>query len=167
MNSSEQSSPDHGGLDAAEALAPVRPPTKLWLRRLDELKDFLATYGRYPQHQSAEPVEATLYRWLLTQRHAFLSRTLTWNQAAAMNVLGDWLTTDQELISDKQWHERFDELVAFHTQHGHLPSRRHFQSHEEDVLGIWWQTQVSTRNHGTMPAWRLEAMNEAFPGWAG
>ncbi|MGO4383382.1 Helicase associated domain protein [Specibacter sp. RAF43] len=83
-----------------------------------------------------------------------------------MDVLGDWITTDLEFTNDTRWRQRLDELVDFQKAEHHLPSRRHFKSKHEDVLGIWWQTQVSNRNRGTMPAWRLEAMNEAFPGWA-
>ncbi|MCU6480139.1 helicase associated domain-containing protein [Arthrobacter sp. A2-55] len=153
--------------EADEAdLAPIRPPTVQWLKRLAELKAFLAVHGRYPKRRGIERGEVSLYDWLTAQRHAFLAHKLTWNQAVAMDVLGDWITTDQEIFSDDHWQQRLADLLAFRKRFGRLPNRRHFQSDEEDALGIWMETQVSARNRGSMPAWRVEAMNAAFPGWA-
>lgn len=150
-----------------DVLALVEPPAVEWLIRLAELKAFLAVHGRYPSHTGLEPGEKSATVWLSQQRHAFMKHTLTWNQAAAMDVLGDWVTTDMEFINDTHWRQHLDAIVEFQKKHHRLPNRRHFESEQEDILGIWWQTQVSARNRGSMPQWRLDAMEEVFPGWAG
>ncbi|PYI69798.1 hypothetical protein CVV68_01440 [Arthrobacter livingstonensis] len=149
-----------------DVLSRIEPPTVEWLKRLAELKAFLVVHDRFPSRNGPERGEQSVNAWLSQQRHAFMEHRLTWNQAAAMGVLGDWITTDLEFTNDTHWRQRLDELVEFHKEHSRLPNRRHCKSHEEDVLGVWLQTQVSQRNRGLMPQWRLDAMNEVFPGWS-
>ena len=153
------------GLAAEHAAAP-RKPGHQWRRRLFELRDFIAHHGRYPLIHGREAGEASLYGWLSTQRHALVAQTLGWERAKELGeLLGDWVTTDLEKELDTQWRQRLAEVAAFVAGQGRLPRHRPATTQAESSLSIWLQTQNGHALHARLAQWRLEALDEAVPGW--
>lgn len=150
---------------AAGHTAALRSPSEHWLLRLAELVAFIGMHGRFPVIRGSERGEASLYGWLAEQRHALVAQKLTWRQAEALGVLGDWVTTDRERAEDARWRQRLGEVVEFFAEHGRWPRHRTATSGLEHGLGIWLQTQGIETLHGRILPWRLEALNEGLPGW--
>ncbi|PYI65758.1 hypothetical protein CVV68_17090 [Arthrobacter livingstonensis] len=151
-------------LAVGRAEAPRRP-SQDWRKRLFELRDFIATHGRYPTIHGAQRDEKRLYVWLSAQRHALLAQNLGWERAKELGILGDWVTTDLERELDAHWLQRLNEVVEFMDTHGHRPRHRPAKSELESTLSIWLQTQNSEVLHGRIVQWRHEALNESLPGW--
>lgn len=150
---------------AVEHNTALRSPSEQWLLRLAELVAFIEVHDRYPIIRGIEQGEASLYGWLAAQRHALLAQKLSWRQAEALGVLGDWVTTDRERAEDARWRRRLGEVVDFFAEHGRWPRHRTAESELEHGLGIWLQTQGIETHHGRIMHWRFEALNEALPGW--
>lgn len=156
---------ENPGLAAQHAAAAPRTPSDLWRRRLSEMRNFIATHGRYPGIHGGLEGEAQLYGWLSEQRHALVGQTLGWEKMRELGVLGDWVTTDRERARDARWRQRLGEVAAFVSEHGRLPRHRTAKNETDRVLGIWLQTQGIEAHHRRLAEWRLEALNEALPGW--
>ncbi|WP_104086306.1 helicase associated domain-containing protein [Arthrobacter sp. GMC3] len=150
---------------AVQRAAAPRGPSKVWHRHLAEVRDFIATHGHYPTIHGLEDREVPLYRWLSEQRQAHLAQTLGWTKAREMGMLGDWITTDQERELDRRWREQFRKILEFVAEHDRLPRHPTATTEVEHVLGIWMATQhQKTHNREILP-WRLDALNNALPGW--
>lgn len=151
---------------AAKHHAAPRKPGRQWRRRLLELRDFIATHARYPTIHGREAGEASLYRWLCAQRHALVTQTLGWERARELGeLLGDWVTTDLEREQDTQWRQRLADVAGFVAGQGRLPRHRPVTTKAESSLSIWLQTQNNHALHMRLAQWRLEALEEAVPGW--
>jgi hypothetical protein len=151
---------------AAKHHAAPRKPGRQWHRRLLELRDFIATHGRYPAIHGREAGEASLYGWLCAQRHALVTQTLGWERARELGeLLGDWVTTDLEREQDTQWRQRLDDVAVFVAGQGRLPRHRPFTTKAESSLSIWLQTQNNHALHKRLAQWRLTALEEEVPGW--
>lgn len=151
-------------LVVARAAAP-RGPSKVWRLHLAELRDFIATHGRYPTIHGTEDHELFLYRWLSDQRKAHLAQALGWAKAREMGILGDWITTDLEREWDRRWREQLGRVVEFVAEHGRLPRHPKATTETEHVLGIWLATQHHKTHHREILPWRLVAIDIAVPGW--
>lgn len=144
----------------------IREPSVIWLRRLDQLRDFIAKHGRYPTNHGTEEAEVSLYGWVIAQRHAFVTQTLGWSKARELGVLGDWVTTDMNRTLDEHWRQRLGEVADFIAENGRLPRNRTAKSELERVLGIWLQSQNQDILHERIMQWRREALHETLPkGW--
>lgn len=143
------------------------PFTKHWHGQLIELRDFIATHGRYPASRGTAPREAALYVWLTAQRSAFVSLTLGFEKARAMSILGDWVTPDRELEWEHRWWERLAQVQEFVAEYGRHPKYRHIAPGPERILGVWVATQRHDLLNGKISAERVSGLDEAVPWWRG
>lgn len=77
-------------LTESRAEAP-RGPGLVWLKRLDETREFVAKHGRFPTAgNTAGDDERRAAAWLADQRSALVHQTLGWEKMREMTGLGDW-----------------------------------------------------------------------------
>ncbi|MCQ9162976.1 helicase associated domain-containing protein [Arthrobacter sp. STN4] len=151
---------------AADHAAAPKTPSDQWRRRLVELRDFVAKYGRCPAKSGKEDGETRLYAWLSHQRHAFVAQNLGWQKAKELgDQLGDWVTPDRQREEDVRWRQRLFASVEFVTERGRLPRHRPPRSPEESSLSIWLQTQRGHALRGKLADWRLDELDGRLPGW--
>lgn len=151
-------------LAVARAAAP-KGASVIFYRHRDELRDFVARHARFPRIRGTEDGERSLYVFLSEQRHAFLRQELGWERAAALGVLGDWVTTDDEVERERHWQGRLGEVVAFLAEQGRMPRHPKTTDPLEKTLGIWLATQNDLAHRGSILPDRLLALDAAVPGW--
>ena len=116
-----------------------------WETRLAELESFHAEHGRVPPHGTL------LGNWIGTQRAS--RDTMPAERKAKLEALAWWRWSERAEHED--WETRLAELVAFHAEHGRVPTQAH-------PLGRWIGTQRKRRD--TMPVER-KAKLEALAWW--
>ena len=121
----------------------ARAATTDWESRLAELERFHAEHGRAPTQ--AHP----LGRWINSQRTS--RDTMPAERKAKLEALEWWRWGERET----DWETRLAELVAFHAEHGRVPTHG-------TPLGNWVSTQRWIRE--TMPAER-KAKLDALAWW--
>lgn len=151
------------GLVEARAAAPTGA-SSTWYRHRDELRNFVATHGRFPASRGAEVGERALYVFLSEMRSAHLRQELGWQKAAALGCLGDFIATDLEVERDLHWRERLAEVVAFVGREGRMPAHRGTEG-EEHSLGLFVVTQKNMAAAGRISEERLVRLDEALKGW--
>jgi hypothetical protein len=121
--------------------APVRVG---WSARLDELVAFYEANGRLPPFAA----EGGLGTWVDTQRQA--RQTMPTERKARLESLAWWVWDTRE----DAWCTKFDELVAYHAEHGRFPA-----AHAPGGLGMWVNSQRQARAAmSTERSTRLEAL---------
>ena len=123
------------------------PHDAAWDARFDELVAFHAEHGRLPPHSTP----GGLGTWVAAQR--MRRATMSAERKARLDAL-QWWVWDQY---DAAWDARYDELVAYHAEHGRLPTGM------TPGLGRWINDQRTSRE--TMDAER-KARLDALPWWA-
>lgn len=139
-------------------------PTTHWQRRYKATQIFLATNGRLPTASDDEE-EASLARWVSHQRALHLRGELPDIQITLMDMLPGWTFRKPLANRDDHWRERLARLQAFVAETGAMPRYKRYDSEHEHGLGVWLHTQHQGRAEGRLRQWRLEALNEALPGW--
>jgi hypothetical protein len=119
-----------------------------WSTHFDELVAYHAEHGRVP------PQNGGLGSWVGTQRSG--RATMSAERKARLDAL-PWWVWDTLDGAEAAWNTRFDELVAYHAEHGRVAPR--------SILGLgsWVDVQRSVR--ATMSAER-KARLDALPWWA-
>lgn len=144
---------------------------KLWPTRFDELVEFKKKHGHCNVPYTYEPNTA-LGLWVVYQRHQYRRRYenktsyITPERIEALNEIGfEWNLSNK---FNKQWEERYDELVEFKKRYGHCNVSR---DHHNDVLGRWvsyQRSQYSKKLEGK-PSYisedRIEALNKVGFQW--
>ena len=123
----------------------VRATPLGWDARFEELVAYYAEHGRVPPRSTP-----MLGNWTHTQRNE--RATMSAERKARLETLPWW----EWIPLDLAWNARFDELVAYHAQHGRLPPVT------AGGLGLWARLQRSAR--ATMSAAR-KARLEALRWW--
>jgi hypothetical protein len=118
-----------------------------WSTRYDELVAFYVDNGTLPPQSTL----GGLGMWATTQR--MRRETMPPERKARLEALEWWAWN---VLADA-WSPRFDELVAYHAEHGRLPPRS-----TEGALGAWVIQQRTER--ATMAPER-KARLEALPWW--
>jgi hypothetical protein len=119
-----------------------------WNTQFDELVAFYEANGRIPPQSTP----GGLGTWAITQRQR--RATMSAERKAKLDSLGWWAWSVRAAPMLVGWDARFDELVAYHAEHGRLPP-----SAEAGGLGQWVdnQRQARTTMNGERKA-RLEAL---------
>ena len=123
--------------------------TDSWLTRYDELVAFYEANGRIPPRSTL----GGLGMWVKRQRQS--RATMDVERKAKLDALEWWVWNAR--AAPVGWDTRFDELVAYHAQHGRVPPR------STPMLGNWTHQQRNER--ATMSAAR-KAQLEALAWWA-
>jgi hypothetical protein len=131
----------------------VRAPHVLvaWNARFDELVAFYEANGTLPPHSAP----GGLGKWVGKQRQR--RATMTPERKARLDALGWWVWSVRAPHVLVAWNARFDELVAYHAEHGRCP-----RPSTPGGLGTWVQTQRTKRE--TMDAER-KARLDALAWW--
>ena len=101
---------------------------------------------------SAYPENPSLGMWLSKQRTIKKKNKLSPERIARLEALG--VVWD---LLDAAWEERFAELVAYQTQHGHC--RVSFGYPENPALGLWVSTQRVEKRAGTLSEERIARLD--------
>ena len=117
-----------------------------WSTKFDELVAFYAANGRLPPYSTP----GGLGSWVNVQRAR--RATMSAERKARLEALGWWVWDAQ----DDAWSTRYDELVAYHAEHGRIPP------HSTRGLGAWVSSQRTMRE--TMPPER-KAKLDALGWW--
>lgn len=150
--------------DVANAARGPDWPTTHWQRRYKATQIFLAANGRLPKVEGDED-ESSLARWVRRQRALHIRGELPDIQITLMDMLPDWTHRDPSANRDHHWRERLTHLQAFVAETAAMPRYKRYDSENERVLGVWLHTQHQRRAEGRLNQWRLEALDEALPGW--
>lgn len=150
--------------DAAFAVRDPDSPTPVWRRRLKEAQDFLAIHGRLPHHDG-DPVEASLYTWISTQRRAHNRGTLSTPKIVLLGSIPGWDASNRQRELDQQWLTRLDQFKDYTVTTGHLPRYKNYATEHEHTLGVWLHVQHQKRAEKTLRPSRLEALDLAHPAW--
>lgn len=148
---------------ALAARGPARPTTA-WRRRHAEATMFHIRNIRLPHH--ADTDERGLAAWITVQRTAYQQGQLSTPKIVLMGKIPGWNVSPRRRQLDEHWRSRLAELIAFTAATGSMPRWRRHNSEAERVLGVWLHTQHQARAEDTLPQWRLDALDTAFPAWA-
>jgi hypothetical protein len=119
-----------------------------WSTKFDELVAFYQANGRLPPSATLGGLGA----WVVTQR--MRRATMSAARKAKLDSLGWWVWSVYAAPVLVGWDARFDELVAYHAEHGMGPARS-----APGGLGTWVHTQRRSRAKMTPERkTRLEAM---------
>jgi hypothetical protein len=99
-----------------------------WNTQLDELVAYHAEHGRIPPFATPR-----LGHWVYTQRKCHA--TMTPERKARLEALEWWVWDALDYV----WSTKFDELVAYHAEHGRIPPR------STRALGVWVSEQRRAR----------------------
>jgi hypothetical protein len=117
-----------------------------WSTKFDELVAFYEANGRFP----AAHAPCGLGMWVNAQRQA--RATMAPERKARLEGLEWWVWN----TLDDAWSTKFDELVAYHAEHGRMPP------FATPRLGSW--VDMQRRSRATMAPER-KARLEALPWW--
>lgn len=134
-----------------------------WLQRFEQLAKHLSETGQFPLRDESDG--RNLADWLTAQRKHERAGKLSPPQINALNMLGDWRTTNLARDRDALWQRRFKELKTYQQMNLGMPRWRNHSSEEERVLGVWLHTQYRKRLAGKLEPDRERMLDSAFPGW--
>lgn len=148
---------------ALEARGPYRITTK-WRRRVKEAQDFYAMHGRLPRSTS-KPAERSLAEWVAEQRRLFERNELPQAKIVLLEPLPNWNVSARAREREMQWKKKLALFIAFVDAEQRMPRYRSYATEEEHALGVWLHNQHQRRTENRLELWKLEALNEANPGW--
>lgn len=156
------------GLHATHAAAltdrdPDRPSTR-WRQRLTEVLAFQKTHHRLP-NSTAEGIERLLAQWVALQRNAYRRGSMSAAKIVLLDQLDGWKVDTSQQRRDEHWEAMLDAVRKFVAAIGQMPRYKTYDSEHEHRLGVWLHHQHQARTENTLPAWRLDALDEAVPGW--
>jgi hypothetical protein len=135
-----------------------------FLANVDLLKAYVDEHGSFPPRSYKDPTtNALLGRWLAIRRSQFNKGELLPEKVAALTAAfgEDWKDPNNlQLLFD----DMYDRVLAYVEAEGTLPTR---STADEDGanLGIWVKNKRAQYRKGTLPAERIEQL-EQIPGWA-
>lgn len=133
----------------------------VWWATLAELKEFVCDSGRYPIWAADDESEASLARWMNTQRsrHLRSDRGLAPERSTALEALPDWSWD----VYGERWLRILGSLGAFVGSHGRFPVSNSADE-DEKSLALWASQQRTQRTAGRLSEERIAAL-ESIPGW--
>lgn len=113
--------------------------TKTWEERLDELEEYRCQHGNCNVPTNG----GSLGIWVNTQRQMFRKNRLSEDRITILTDMGfAWGTSRGE--KTKTWGERYSDLKAFQTKHGHCNVPR------QKGLGVWVNNQRFLQRKGKL-----------------
>jgi hypothetical protein len=134
------------------------PLMDAWDQNFAAVQAFTDEHKRWPEH-GADGEEATLARWVGTQRQAFKKSALSSERARRLVELPGWSWYP---LTDK-WNQRFEKVQAVCATHDRLPARQSLG--EDAVLARWVKTQRRAWKKGILPTEHVQRLEE-LPGWS-
>lgn len=122
-----------------------------WQRQFLKLKAFFQVHGhsRVPQKWPQDP---SLANWVRVQRRVFGQQRMPENRVRLLRGLD--FTWHIQTAFDQQWAGYYNQLAAFHQEHGHCHVPGKFKS-----LAGWIERQRLARAKGLLPAEREIKLN--------
>ncbi|MFJ2145393.1 helicase associated domain-containing protein [Glutamicibacter sp. NPDC087831] len=139
-------------------------PSTAWRRRANEAIAFQTEHGRLPG-SSGGPAERSLYTWIAEQRRLFEKGLLPASKVFLLEAIEGWEVNLRQREINETWRGNLAAVVEFHVLYGRLPRYRTYLSEPERSIGVWLHNQHQRRSKDKLLSWRLEALNEALPGW--
>lgn len=134
-----------------------------WISYFEQVAHYVSETGAFPD--VTRPETSKLGFWLGTQRSLEKTGKLTERKRQALNMLGDWKTTNAKRSRDKQWRERLTELVIYLETHKQIPRYKYHSSEEERRLGVWLHTQAQNQSNELLLPWRKEELDTRLGDW--
>lgn len=138
--------------------------TSEWLNRRDALAAFIENHGRTPSGSASDTAERHLAKWLSTQRSADRKGSLSPARRMSLDSIEHWNLTSRAFATEL-WKSRLEQLAAFQTGQGRLPSYKNSVDPAEHSLGIWLHVQRQQNSQGLLSEIRQRALDEAVPDW--
>lgn len=140
-------------------------PTRQFLERVAELKDFIDAHGRAPFTKGGAPEEWQLGVWLAKQRKAAREGRLLPERRRALDAAGNWQDHGRAQRDERNWQDNLVCLAAFTAATGRFPSYRRPDDDFERRLGTWLHSQRQLEAEGRLPGDRSASLTAQVPGW--
>lgn len=150
-------------VEALEARGPHRITTQ-WRRRMQEAQDFYSVHGRLPLNAADRP-EHSLAMWIAEQRRLFKRNELPQAKITLLEQLPGWKLNVRTQENEMRWKNKLMLFTDFVATEQRMPRYRTYSTPEEHVLGVWLHNQHQRRTQNRLALWKLDALNEAMPGW--
>lgn len=150
--------------EAALAARRKDRPSASWYRRAEEVAAFQAENGRLPRATGSQ-IERALHDWLAKQRKLFKAGELPPAKIVLLRDIANWASDPRQHELDDAWSTRIVALRQYVVENKCLPRYRKYASEAERSLGVWLHNQHQKRAKGVLAAWRVEALDNAVPGW--
>ena len=121
-----------------------------WNENLEKLKDVKKKLGRFPKHGE------DCYGWLKTQKSSKRTGTLSPEREAKLDVLGDWLDSQNEL-NEIEWNKNLESLKNVKNELGRFPKRG------ESCI-VWLNNQRQNKRTGKLSKEREKKL-DALGDW--
>ncbi len=137
-----------------------------WMEKYRHLKAFHEAYGHCNVPNSDE--DEQLLSWIADQRSSHRAGTLRSDHEEFLNELGFvWSPSStkpstQKQAADLRWMKRYNRLVAFKGQNGHMK----VTSREDKDLSQWIYSQRSLKHAGKLRKDREKLMNQLEFAWS-
>lgn len=127
-----------------------------WDERLAEFADWVDRGRTWTKKSDRSEQETSLWHWVQNQRRLARHNELSDIRRAKLDATDGW---SWESLSDEQWRNSCDELVAAVDRLGRLP-----MPSEDHSVALWCAAQRNEYACGDLPDERRSAL-EAVPGW--
>lgn len=127
-----------------------------WNERFQEVAEHVSRHGSLPTHNPARPESNRLASWLNDQRRS--ASPLREDRARRLDEVAPGWRDPREA----RWQQRLDEIRAYREANGRLPAAGK-ESNEVSAYGRWLVYQ--RRNEGSLPAHRIQALDELDRDW--
>ncbi|MGP7815027.1 Helicase associated domain protein [Glutamicibacter soli] len=142
---------------------PDRPSAR-WRTRLNEVISFQATHDQLPSRDGDEH-EKALFRWVAVQRRAYETGRISKTKVELLKDLAGWTVNIHQNELDELWKTNLANLQDFISEFETMPRYKNFTTEHEHTLGVWLHCQHQRRAEQRLIQWRLDALDEAVPGW--
>lgn len=158
-------SPSRFDEDAILASLPISNKATRWKSRL---QDYLA-FRKHHGHGNVPQSDGRLGAWVNHQRSAgaeyvrqgYSTRLTDWQYAALQAIDFEWA------IPRATWEDRYQELLAFRRETGHVRVPTKPMDGSMKTLGRWVTKQRSDYRHGRLSAEQVERLNQVRFEWNG
>lgn len=141
------------------------PVSVQWAARFEELLRFTSASGRLPYTNVADPVEASLGRWLARQRYALSKSALDLERQRRLDAVADWRQPARSQRDKARWDNHLVDVVEYASESERLPSYRNYADDRERQLGTWLHAQRQQAFAGKMADQKRAVIDTALPGW--
>ena len=132
-----------------------------WLIRLNQVRDFRASQGRWPSRSSKDPDELQQANWMNNQRADYRGGKLPgWRRQALLDAGVELSPGVSDEERENHWEERLAGLKSFHATQGRWPSQTS-QDPAERKLANWLIIQRAAYRAGRMPEHRRQGLHSA------
>ena len=124
------------------------PENVPWERSYQRLRAYHAEHGHV---RVSKREDEKLFHWVRRQRHRHRHGKLRPERREKLESLGFEFEVGHTYV---QWEERFDELKAYHAEHGHT----RVSKQEDGKLAVWVRDQRHRHRHGRLRPERREKL---------